>query len=404
MKDPSGARARAAVRPRPVRARRFSRQPAQRRVETIAGKFYVVNGEKKWITNGVFADYFTVAVRTGGPGMGGLSLLLLERGMAGLETKQMKCMGVWPSGTTYITMEDVRVPVENLIGEENGGFRIIMNNFNHERWALCVQASRFARVCLEESFKYALKRKTFGKPLMEHPVIRWKIAEMARQVEATHAQLENLTYQMCTMSKKQANEVLAGPIALMKAQTTKTFEYCARCARRARGATYHAADGRRLRRQREGGPQGSGCARRRSQRGARCAASRRREAAQIFGGASYVRGGQGEKVERLYREARAPHREQPTPRTLPHARRLRRRGAGARVRHPGRQRGDHAGPRGQAGDEGDAEGEALSSAAARRRAGGLQLLLIAAAGHRGCAGGRVSAPRRLVPPQRRFYP
>jgi alkylation response protein AidB-like acyl-CoA dehydrogenase len=61
-------------------------------------------------------------------------------------------------------------------------------------------------VCLEEAFKYALKRKTFGKVLMEHPVIRWKIAEMARQVEATHAQLENVTYQMCTMSKKDAME------------------------------------------------------------------------------------------------------------------------------------------------------------------------------------------------------
>ena len=61
-------------------------------------------------------------------------------------------------------------------------------------------------MCLEESFKYALKRKTFGKTLMEHPVIRWKIAEMARQVESTHAQLENLTYQMCTMSKKDAME------------------------------------------------------------------------------------------------------------------------------------------------------------------------------------------------------
>ena len=93
---------------------------------SACGKFYVVNGEKKWITNGVFCDYFTVAVRTGGEGAGGISLLLLERGMAGLETKQMKCMGVWPSGTTYITMDEVKVPVENLIGTENQGFKYIM--------------------------------------------------------------------------------------------------------------------------------------------------------------------------------------------------------------------------------------------------------------------------------------
>ena len=254
-------------------------------VKDPSGKFYVVNGEKKWITNGVFCDFFTVAVRTGGEGAGGISLLLLERGMKGLETKQMKCMGVWPSGTTYITMEDVHVPVENLIGAENQGFKYIMYNFNHERWALTIQASRFSRVCLEEAFKYSMKRKTFGKTLLEHPVIRAKIAEMARQVECTHAQLENITYQMCTMSKKDAMEKLGacwaccarcgcappplppprdshpffpgGATALLKAQSTKTFEFCAR------------------------------------------------EAAQIFGGASYVRGGQGEKVERLYREVRA---------------------------------------------------------------------------------------------------
>ncbi len=77
--------------------------------KTPDGKHYIVNGEKKWITNGVFSDFFTVAVRTGGPGMGGISLLLIERGAPGLTTKQMNCSGVWPSGTTYITFEDVLV-------------------------------------------------------------------------------------------------------------------------------------------------------------------------------------------------------------------------------------------------------------------------------------------------------
>jgi alkylation response protein AidB-like acyl-CoA dehydrogenase len=68
-----------------------------------------------------------------------------------------------------------QVPVENLIGAENNGFKFIMYNFNHERWSLICQASRFARVCLEESFKFASKRATFGKKLLEHPVIRWKV-------------------------------------------------------------------------------------------------------------------------------------------------------------------------------------------------------------------------------------
>jgi len=221
------------------------------------GKHYIVNGEKKWITNGVWADYFTVAVRTGGPGMGGVSLLLIERAFAGVTTRQMKCSGVWPSGTTYITFEDVKVPVENLVGKENQGFKYIMYNFNHERWGMIVQANRLARVCVEESMRYAQKRSTFGKKLIDHPVIRLKLAHMTRQVEATHSWLENVTYQMCTMSKTEQQERLGGPIALLKAQATQTFEFCAR------------------------------------------------EASQIFGGLAYTRGGQGEKVERLYREVRA---------------------------------------------------------------------------------------------------
>jgi len=226
-------------------------------VKTADGKFYVVNGEKKWITNGVYADYFTVAVRTGGPGMGGISMLLLERNMGGIKTRQMQCSGVWPSGTGFITFEDVRVPVENLIGRENDGFRYVMYNFNHERWMSAIQASRFARVCVEESMKYAHQRETFGKKLIEHPVIRLKLAQMARQVEALHSWLESITYQMTTQSKEQQNRTLGGPIALLKAHSTQVFEYCAR------------------------------------------------EASQIFGGLAYTRGGQGEKIERLYREVRA---------------------------------------------------------------------------------------------------
>ena len=228
-------------------------------VKDPSGEFYVVNGEKKWITNGVFADYFTVAVRTGGKGMGGISLMLLEKGMPGIECKQMDCMGVWPSGTTYITFDDVKVPKANLIGEENMGFMYIMYNFNYERWGLAAQSTRLARVCLEEAFKYANKRKTFGKALVEHGMIKWKLGEMARQVEATHAMLENITYQLQTIPREEhfMHLDLIMDISCLKVQATKTFEFCAR------------------------------------------------EAAQIFGGASYVRGGQGQKVERLYREVRA---------------------------------------------------------------------------------------------------
>jgi alkylation response protein AidB-like acyl-CoA dehydrogenase/predicted heme/steroid binding protein len=99
--------------------------------KTPDGQHYIVNGEKKWITNGTFADFFTVAVRTGGKGMGGISLLLLERGMPGLKTVKMSCGGGWSSGTSYITFDNVKVPCSNLIGKENQGFKLIMYNFNH---------------------------------------------------------------------------------------------------------------------------------------------------------------------------------------------------------------------------------------------------------------------------------
>merc|ERR1719230_449609 len=223
----------------------------------LEGDHYILNGEKKWITNGIFAKYFTVACRTGGPGMNGLSLLLVERDMPGVTTKKMKCSGVWASGTTYITFEDVKVPKGNLLGKENSGFKYIMENFNHERFGICAMTNRFSRVCLEESLKFANKRKTFGKTLVQHPVIRWKIAEMARLIEATHQWLEWVTYQLCTMGKMEATLKLGGQTALLKVQCTKVFEYCSR------------------------------------------------EACQIFGGLSYTRGGQGEKVERLSREVRA---------------------------------------------------------------------------------------------------
>lgn len=90
---------------------------------TEDGKHYIVNGEKKWITNGVWCDYFTTAVRTGGEGMNGVSALLIERDHGGVSTRKMDCQGVWASGTTYVTFEDVKVPVENLLSKENQGFK-----------------------------------------------------------------------------------------------------------------------------------------------------------------------------------------------------------------------------------------------------------------------------------------
>lgn len=98
--------------------------------------------------------------------------------------------------TTYITLEDVRVPAINLIGEENGGFMLIMTNFNHERFIIAAGACRQARLCYELAFKFALTRETFGKPLSSHQLIRFKLAEMARQIESLYDNVERVAYQV----------------------------------------------------------------------------------------------------------------------------------------------------------------------------------------------------------------
>ncbi|KAJ3330348.1 hypothetical protein HDU76_005894 [Blyttiomyces sp. JEL0837] len=188
--------------------------------KTPDGKFYIVNGVKKWITNGTFCDYFTTAVRTGKKGMGGISMLLIERS-EGLSTKVIKTAGTTSAGTAYVIYENVKVPVENLIGEENKGFGVIMANFNHERWSMAVGATRAARLVTEECFKWANQRKVFGKPLIEQPVIRFKLGQMISDVEALQAYTEVITYQMCKMSYKEQNIHLAGPIALLKYRSTR---------------------------------------------------------------------------------------------------------------------------------------------------------------------------------------
>jgi acyl-CoA dehydrogenase len=148
------------------------------------GDHYVVNGAKTFITSGVRADYYTVAVRTGGEGYGGVSLLLIEKGTPGFSVgRNLKKMGWWASDTAELFFEDCRVPAGNLIGPENAGFMLIMANFQSERLALAVMAYMTAQMALEACLDYVKERVTFGKPLSKHQVIRHKLAEMATRVD-----------------------------------------------------------------------------------------------------------------------------------------------------------------------------------------------------------------------------
>ena len=139
------------------------------------GKHFIVNGTKKWITNGTFCDYFTTAVVT----EKGISMLLIERS-EGLETTPIKTSYSACAGTAYITYENVKVPVENLLGKEGKGFQVIMFNFNHERWVINNSVIGASRLIIDECFKWANQRKVFGKKLLSQPVIRNKLAHMVR--------------------------------------------------------------------------------------------------------------------------------------------------------------------------------------------------------------------------------
>ncbi|KAH6652886.1 acyl-CoA dehydrogenase/oxidase [Truncatella angustata] len=185
-------------------------------VKTPDGKHYIVNGTKKWITNGVFSDYFVTGVKTDK----GLSVLLIPR-CEGVETKLIKTSYSTVAGTTYITYDNVKVPVENLLGEENKGIYVILSNFNHERWTMVCGSVRNQRTVVEECLKWAHQRIVFGKRLIDQPVIRQKLAKMIALVESHQSWLETITYQMCNMPYKQQAQFLGGPIGLLKMSTTR---------------------------------------------------------------------------------------------------------------------------------------------------------------------------------------
>lgn len=183
------------------------------------GDDYVVNGAKTFITSGVRADFYTVAVRTGDKGYGGVSLLLLEKGMQGFAVgRKLKKMGWWASDTAELFFDNVRVPLANRIGPENGGFVCIMQNFQMERLMLCVMAYMTAQIALEESLEYVKERQAFGRSLAGFQVTRHKLAEMATQIEAAR----EFVYR--TAARIQNGEVVIKEISMAKNFATQVAD------------------------------------------------------------------------------------------------------------------------------------------------------------------------------------
>ncbi|KAF2154893.1 acyl-CoA dehydrogenase NM domain-like protein [Myriangium duriaei CBS 260.36] len=200
-------------------------------VKSSDGKKYIINGTKKWITNGYWSHWSTMAVRTGGAGAGGLSLVVVPlKGHPGVTMRRLKVQGQVSAGTTYIELDDVEVPVENLLGKEGMGMKYIMTNFNHERLSLAVAATRQARVALSAAFEYCLKREAFGKSLMEQPVVRHRLAKCGAPLEAQWAWLETFIYSLIKMPRDEADVELGGLTAAAKAQAGIVLNECAQCA------------------------------------------------------------------------------------------------------------------------------------------------------------------------------
>jgi acyl-CoA dehydrogenase len=184
-----------------------------RTTATRDGDFYVVDGAKTFITSGVRADFVTTAVRTGGPGYAGVSLLVVEKGTPGFEiTRSLGKMGWHCSDTAEMSFTDVRVPAANLVGEENSGFALIAQQFVTERLALAVHGYGIAARALDLTVDYAKQRETFGKPLAARQVVQHRLVEMHRKVDVAR-----------TYTREVARRFVAGENPLAEALQAKAF-------------------------------------------------------------------------------------------------------------------------------------------------------------------------------------
>ncbi len=148
------------------------------------GDHYIINGSKHFITNGVYSDYLIVAVKTD-PKLGakGTSLIIIDRDTKGVSASPLKKLGWHASDTGAIAFDDVRVPISNLLGEENRGFFYIMQHFVSERLSMAVGGVAGANYAMELALQYISERKAFGRSLNKFQVLRHRIAQMASEIE-----------------------------------------------------------------------------------------------------------------------------------------------------------------------------------------------------------------------------
>ncbi|MGO4200856.1 acyl-CoA dehydrogenase family protein [Rhodococcus sp. TAF43] len=172
------------------------------------GDHYIVNGSKTFITSAVRADFVVTAVRTGGPGASGVSLLVIEKGTPGFEVaRKLDKMGWRASDTAELSFVDARVPVENLVGEENSGFVQIAQAFLTERIALAAQAYASAQRCLDLTLQWCRDRETFGRPLISRQAVQNTVTEMTRRIDVARVYTRTLVERSLTSDEDFVAEV-----------------------------------------------------------------------------------------------------------------------------------------------------------------------------------------------------
>ncbi len=212
------------------------------------GGDWIINGSKTFITGGMKSDFIVVAARTADQGLNGVSLFLIEPCMKGFSRSSLeRKMGWWSSDTASLYFDNLRVPSENLLGKKDFGFLQIVNNFNYERLGMIAGMLGMMKTTFAESVIWAKERSTFDKQLIEHQVIRHKLADMSARIDMIQAYL----YQLAWLAN--TDEMPVAEISKAKFSASKALEFC--CS----------------------------------------------EAMQILGGAGYMR---GHSIERYYREVK----------------------------------------------------------------------------------------------------
>ncbi|MES2992135.1 MAG: acyl-CoA dehydrogenase family protein [Pseudomonadota bacterium] len=191
------------------------------------GDHWVIDGDKTFITSGLRADWITLAVRTGNKGASGISLIAVPGDMPGLTRTPLDKMGWWCSDTAQLHFDACRVPLDQLIGEENAGFRMVMENFNGERLLMAAGAAAFAQVCYDEALDWARQRQTFGVALVEHQVTRHKLMDMKMRLSSTRAWLHAMVERL---DAGDTGPEWVADLCLLKNHATQTMQWCADAA------------------------------------------------------------------------------------------------------------------------------------------------------------------------------